>query len=389
MVDETALGYRADAPATCIVIGAGPAGLGTAAMLGRLGVPAIVLERGPALAAKWRAGYDRLAINTSSWFSYLPRRRFPRACGRWLGRDDLVAYYDAYAAEFRLDIRTNVEVLRIDRGGDGWCLTTTDGELWAKTAVVATAKDHTPVIPDWPGLERYTGRLLHASEYHNAEPYAGRRAVVVGAGNSALDIAMDLLEGGAATVDMAIRTPPNLARREVAGLPSDLFTVLSRRLPDRTIDSAARFVQRIAFGDLAAEGMPVPDEGPATRIRKRGQIPTVAYGSFGRALKAGDIRIVAAVESFDEAGPALADGRRLEADVVVAATGYRSGLGPLVGHLGILGDRDRPLAHGRHTHPAAPGLRFVGFTDALSGNFREMRIDAQRTAKAIAAELRS
>ena len=163
-----------------VVIGGGPAGLATAATLRRHGVEAVVLER-DAIAASWRRHYDRLHLHTVRWLSNLPGYRFSRSHGRWVSRDGVVRYLERYARHHDLDVRTGVEVERLDRDGDGegWLLETAGGTLHARYVVVATGYNHTPVLPDWPGGESFTGELIHGQDYRNAEPYAGRDAGVV------------------------------------------------------------------------------------------------------------------------------------------------------------------------------------------------------------------
>ena len=368
----------------CIVIGAGPAGLASAAMLAEAGVESVVLERGPGVAAKWRAGYDRLQINTSAWFSHLPGARLPRRMGQWPSRDDLVAYYERYAADRRLQVVPDTEVTRIDRVPGGWQLSTPRGPRRARAVVVATSKDHSPLIPEWPGRAEFRGQLLHASSYRNAARFRGAAAMVVGAGNSAMDIALDLAEGGASAVSLAIRTPPNLFRRAILGVPSDLFAVALQPLPDSPVDAMSKRLRRLTFGDLSGYGLPIPSEGPRARLRRKGMIPIIDHGPFVTAVKQRKFEITAGVESLHRDGVRLLDGSERHADAVIAATGYGSGLELLVGHLGILDERGRPLAHGAATHHLAPSLHFIGFTDPLSGNLRQIRLDSRRIARAIA-----
>jgi putative flavoprotein involved in K+ transport len=374
----------ADGDDVCIVIGAGPAGLATAAMLGRAGVRAVVLERGQAPAASWRARYDRLRINTSAFTSFLPGMRLPVRLGRWPTRDQLVTYYERYARVRGLDIRTETSVERVDRDGGGWVVRSGRGDLRGRAVVVATGKDRVPLVPDWPGADAFAGRVLHAAYYRNAAPFEGRRVVVVGAGSSALDIVLDLMEGGAASVSLAVRTPPHLVRRSVGGVPADLIAVATHRLPRRAIDAAAEAIRRVSIGDLSAYGIAPPSDPFTSRVLDRGMIPTIDPGPFVTALKRRRITVVAPIERLEPAAALLADGTRLAVDDVVAATGYRRGLEPLVGHLGVLDPSGEPRSHAGADLPEAPGLHFVGFTDVLSGNLREIRLDARRTAAAIA-----
>ncbi|MES4904659.1 MULTISPECIES: NAD(P)/FAD-dependent oxidoreductase [unclassified Streptomyces] len=366
------------------VIGGGPGGLATAAALRERGIRAVVLEKSEAVAASWRAHYDRLHLHTTRRLSALPGLAIPRAYGRWVARDDVVRYLEQYVEHHRLEIVTGVEVSRIDRApdGEGWVLRATGGRVPSSpVVVVATGYNHTPRVPDWPGRKTYTGELLHASRYRNARPYQGRDVLVVGVGNTGAEIAVDLVEGGAARVRLAVRTVPHILRRSTAGWPAQATGILVRRLPAPLVDRAARVLNRLTMPDLTEHGLPLPETGLYTRVRQ-GAIPVQDIGLID-AVQAGKVEVVAAVESFEDDKVALADGSRISPDTVVAATGYRRGLDDLVGHLGVLDAHGKPLAHGPRTAPSAPGLHFTGYTNPISGMFRELAIDARKIARAI------
>ena len=101
------------------------------------------------------------------------------------------------------------------------------------------------------------------------------------------------------------------------------------------------------------------------------------------------VRVVPPVKRFDGADVVLAGGQRITPDAVIAATGFSRALEPLVGHLGLVGSNGRPVVHGDRTHPNAPDLYFVGYTNPISGNLREVGIDARRIAKTVAATLQA
>lgn len=367
------------------VIGGGPGGLAAAAALRARGVRAVVLEKSGSVGASWRGHYDRLHLHTTRRWSALPGLPMPRKFGRWVARDNVVRYLEKYAEHHELEVITGVEVSRIDRAADGsgWRLSASGGrELTGRAVVVATGFNHTPHLPDWPGRETFTGELLHASEYRSPAPYAGKDVLVVGVGNTGAEIAVDLVEGGASRVRLAVRTVPHIVRRSTAGWPAQATGILVRRLPVALVDRAGRLMARAAVPDLAEHGLTRPDTGLYSRV-KEGAIPVQDVGLID-AVKRGRVVPVAAVESFDEDAVALADGTRVTPDAVIAATGYRRALEPLVGHLGVLDGRGRPVVHGARTPKQAPGLYFTGFTNPISGMLRELARDAEKIAKRVA-----
>ncbi|MFE7755974.1 flavin-containing monooxygenase [Streptomyces sp. NPDC057429] len=369
------------------VIGGGPGGLAAAAALRERGVRAVVLEKSDGVAASWRGHYDRLRLHTIRRWSSLPGLPMPRRFGRWVSRDDMVRYLEKYAEHHELEVVTGVEVSRIDRAADGsgWQLSATGGRvLTGRAVVVATGFNHTPRIPDWSGRDGFTGELVHAAAYRAPAPYAGKDVLVAGIGNTGAEIAVDLVEGGASRVRIAVRTTPHIVRRSTAGWPAQATAVLVRRLPVRLVDRAGDLMCRVSVPDLSAQGLPRPDTGLYSRVRE-GAIPVQDVGLID-AVKRGRVVPVAAVESFDQDTVVLADGTRITPDVVIAATGYRRALEDLVGHLGVLDARGRPVVHGARAPEQAPGLYFTGFTNPISGMLREMALDARRIARRLAAK---
>ncbi|AGS70217.1 flavin-containing monooxygenase [Streptomyces collinus] len=370
------------------VIGAGPGGLAAAHALRSRGIRAVVLEKSDQVGSSWRRHYDRLHLHTTRRLSALPGLRMPRRFGRWVSRDDVVRYLEKYAEHHELEIVTGVEVFRIERSADGagWLLHASGGrELTGSAVVVATGYNHTPRVPDWPGFDGFGGDFTHAAHYRNAEPYAGRDVLVVGVGNTGAEIAVDLVEGGAARVRLAVRTAPHIVRRSTAGWAAQYTGVLVRRLPVRLVDRLARPLARISTPDLSAHGLARPETGLYSRVRE-GAIPVQDVGLID-AVRKGKVEVVAAVEGFEDGKVALADGSRISPDAVIAATGYVRALEGLVGHLEVLDGRGRPVVHGPRTPANAPGLYFTGFTNPISGMFRELAIDAERIAGAVARAL--
>ncbi|MFJ8362451.1 flavin-containing monooxygenase [Streptomyces sp. NPDC093984] len=392
MADSSSASPRAVVPAhedrPVYVVGGGPGGLAAAYALRAKGVRAVVLEKSDRVGASWRRHYDRLHLHTTRRLSALPGLPMPRSFGRWVSRDDVVRYLEKYAEHHQLEIVTGVEVSRIDPApdGTGWLLHATGGrELTGSAVVVATGYNHTPRVPDWPGRDAFTGELLHAGEYRNAKPYAGRDVLVVGVGNTGAEIAVDLVEGGASRVRLSVRTAPHILRRSTAGWATQYTGVLVRRLPVGLVDRLARPVTRLSVPDLSEYGLPRPGTGLYSRV-KDGSIPVQDVGLID-AVRKQRVEVVAAVEGFEGGKVLLADGSRIEPDTVIAATGYVRALEGLVGHLGVLDARGRPVVHGARTPGTAPGLYFTGFTNPISGMLRELAIDAQKIAKAVARQV--
>jgi cation diffusion facilitator CzcD-associated flavoprotein CzcO len=360
-----------------VVVGAGSAGLASAAELKRRGFSVVVIERAEEIAASWRGRYDRLRLNSSRPFSKLPRMRYARGTGIFPTRDDMVGYLQRYASRNRLDIRLGTQVERIDHRGDGWVLRTSEGDIAADQVIVAAGYANTPYIPEWPGRDRFRAPLIHAADYQNAKPFRDRDVLVVGPGCSGMEIAHELARDGAARVRLAVRTPPNMILRSPIG---PLLARALRKLPLPAADAVLRRVRLHEIGDLTEYGLPVPDEGVFSRLQRLGVAPAIVDKEVVESIKERRIEIVPGVESLDETGVALTGGTRLVPDAVIAATGYRRGLEPMVGHLGVLNERGGPRVV---EAPAAPGLRFIGYVPRPA-HLGYMGGEAKRAARAMA-----
>jgi putative flavoprotein involved in K+ transport len=362
-----------------IVIGAGPGGLAAAASLQQQGVPCTLLERASSVGAAWEGRYDSLRLHTVRWLSGLPGAPIPRRYGRWVTRDDLVTYLHDYAERNGLQPELGVEVIRIDRDGGGWRVETSEGARAAGAVVVATGYSRTPYLPDWPGRESFPGSFIHSADYREPSSYAGRRVLVVGAGNSASEIAVDLV-GAGAQVELSVRTPPNIVRRDTLGVPSQLFGIALKRAPERIMNPLGRLLRRISVPDLSDHGLPAPAGDGFTQFLRTQTVPILDHG-FVRLVRSGAITVVPAVEGFDGDTVLLADGSLRRPDAVIAATGYRPDLESMVGHLDVLDDRGVPRVHGAQTLPNAPGLYFVGIEVQLAGLIREIAREARAVAR--------
>jgi cation diffusion facilitator CzcD-associated flavoprotein CzcO len=370
-----------------VVIGAGPAGIGAALALRDAGERPLVIDRAEQVASSWRARYERLRLNTCRPFSHLPNRPFPKGTPMFPTRDQVVDHIERHAREDGIELKLATEVERIDRDGDGWIVESSDGPIRAPQVIIATGYENVPFVPDWEGREGFVGELIHSAEYRNPDPFVGRTCLVVGPGCSGMEIAYDLATGGASKVWLSARTPPNILLREgPGGLPGDMVGVALLRTPTRFADAVGRFSRRMDLGDLTEYGLPVPEEGVFSRMYRLGVAPAIVDREVIDAIKDGRIEVVRGVQSIAGSTVVLADGARIEPEVVICATGFKPGLERLVGHHGVLDDRGMPRALGERS--AAPGLRFIGYVPRPGGiGFAGKQ--AQRAAKAIVRELRA
>jgi putative flavoprotein involved in K+ transport len=176
-----------------IVVGAGSAGLAAAVALRERGFGTTIIERAASVGTSWRSRYSELRLNSWRPMSKLQGRGMPRSYGRYPHRDDVIEYLEQFTVEHYLSIRFNTRALRVDRDGDLWRLHTSARPMRCRYLVIATGWDAVPVLPAWPGRATFVPELIHSSEFRGARRYRGRDVLVVGAGNSGIDIASHLV----------------------------------------------------------------------------------------------------------------------------------------------------------------------------------------------------
>ncbi len=383
------------APLDVAIVGAGLAGLACAARLRQLGIERFaVLEQGEGVGAFWRGNYDRIRLHSP--FHDLPddgglRKRF----GMFLARDELVGYLERYARHHGLDdhlrLGQRADRVRRDGDGEGWTLDTPAGVVRSRFVVVATAYNRKPVMPALPGADQYAGRLLHSRAYRNAEPFRGQRVLVVGSGNSAAEIALDLAEGGAASVAMWIRAPRHVLSLKSMGRILRVVRLLRLGLTPQELDDGHRytrthpeFVAQAAKKDavfarfsldVSRIGLEQPDEGPASQMYRRGRVPWFDQGTLA-AIDAGRIEVVDGkhhpIESLTPEGVRFAD-RDAAYDAIVLGTGFEPGLEDILADAEKLTwwnpdmGRRMPRTDGRSRSSEEPTLFFPGFDLTVNG----------------------
>ncbi len=231
-----------------VVIGAGPAGLAVAACLAKKGIAYEVLERRDAVGSAWRSHYERLHLHTDKALSNLPFVPFARDLPTWVPRERFVEYMEAYAAAFDIEPRFGTEIVKISKAGGGFAIETTKETLHARELVMATGYNRVPSIPTFGGEATFGGPIIHSSQYKNGSAFRGKRVLVVGAGNSGAEIALDLWEHGAHP-RISIRGPIHVMPRDLFGLPIQRVTVGLRFLSAEWMDRLAAPRASLSVGD--------------------------------------------------------------------------------------------------------------------------------------------
>ncbi len=358
-----------------IVVGAGASGLAVAATLKRRGREPVVLEGAETVGATWAERYERLRLHTVRRFSGLPFYAMPRSYPRYVPKDMYARYLSDYAGRMGLAISLGQRVERIRPEGEGpaWLVETTRENWTARAVIVATGRHNAPRLPRWAGMEDFTGRVIHSHEYSSGREFAGKRVLVIGIGNSGAEIAADLVEQGAARVAVSVRTTPPITSREIAGIPVQLLGMLLMPFPARAVDRLGGLLRRVGNGDLSKYGLGKEEWGPFTARR-----PPVIDVGFLDLLKAGRIDVLPNVLHFTRAGVVVAHGVEEEFDVVVAATGYTTGLDELLAAPRALDERAYPRADG-----AYPGLYFAGYSETPRGQLFESSRGAHKLAATV------
>jgi len=358
-----------------VVIGAGPSGLATSRELSVRGVPHVVLERGATIAHTWENLYDGLVLHTGKHFSALPGMPFPKATPLFPRRRDFLDYLSRYAERFRVPVTTSAEVAAVERVASAWRVRVKGGaELASGRVVVASGIVANPIVPDIPGMSRFAGTVMHSAAYRNPQPYAAERILVVGAGNSAGEISVELANAGA-DVTVAVRNGASVVPRELLGIPIQYFGVAIGRLPRRAQRAINRATASIA-ARVRPTMLPRGSAGPCSAI------PLIGFHLVD-AIRSGRIRLKPGIQEFTGDGVRFTDGSTGAFDRVILATGYRAALGFLAGLVhtdpcGFAARRDRVISADQ------PDLYFVGHNYDTRGGLRNIAEDARRTAMLIA-----
>jgi putative flavoprotein involved in K+ transport len=343
-----------------IVIGAGQAGLATGYHLKRIGLSFVILEAGNQPTGSWPHYYDSLKLFSPARYSSLPGLPFPGDPERYACRDEVSVYLENYAHHFELPVITNARVQQVNKTNGIYYLTTVGNEQYqAHSIIVATGSFNRPHVPQFPGQDTFNGDVLHSAHYRYPLAYSGKRIVVVGAGNSAVQIAVELAQ--VTEVILTSRTPIKFQRQRILGRDVHFW------LRATGIDTLS---------------LPHWKTAPSSRS-------VLDTGVYQAAIQAGMPAYKQLFMRFTPDGVIWSDGCPELVDTVVFATGYEPNL-DFLANLGVVDSDGQPQQKAGIGKLA--GLYFVGLSgqrSIASATLRGVGADAHYIISHLARYLRT
>jgi cation diffusion facilitator CzcD-associated flavoprotein CzcO len=405
-----------DRDPTVLIVGGGQAGLATAARLTQLGVDTLIIDKHERIGDNWRKRYHALTLHNQVQVNHLPYLSFPDMWPIYIPKDKLANWFESYVDALELNYWTSAELVKgsYDESAGQWTVTLRRGdgserELRPEHIVMATGVSGIPNRPDIPTLEQFTGRVVHSSEYQDGDDWTGKRAIVIGTGNSGHDIAQDLTSSGA-HVTLVQRSPTLVVNLEpsaqlpyslycdgpsleacdliTSSMPTPLvrrahvdYTKRARELDQSLLEGLKNIGFRLDFGEdktgwqfkyLTRGGGYYFNVGCSDMLVE-GKIDLLQYDRIGE---------------FTTNGVRLDSGETLEADLIVLSTGYMrqealveklfgTDIASRVGE--IWGFGDQLELRNMYCQTGQPGLWFI------AGSLAQCRINSKYLALQIKA----
>jgi dimethylaniline monooxygenase (N-oxide forming) len=376
-------------PADICIIGAGSSGVAVAKALRDRGLSFDCIEKGSDIGGMWRyendnglsCAYKSLHIDTSRQTLGYPDFPIPADNPDFLSHRQFLCYLEAYADRFdvRSNIRFNTEAKNVEKlNGGRWRVATSDGEVRDYRAVVV-ANGHLwdPRRPSFPGT--FSGTAIHSSEYRNADPFNGKNVLVVGIGNSAVDIAVDLCKR-AESVSLSTRTGAYIMPKYMMGIPIDrwsAFFAQKLRFPTLLTRIVMARLIYLAVGNQSRFGIPKPKH-PMWREHATLSQELLPYIGHGW------IKIKLNIVNFAGNAVDFADGTRDQYDAIIYATGYKSTFPFLAPSIFSVDDGDLVDLYRRITPPAHPGLFFAGLIQPIGPTIPLVEVQARWISSTLA-----
>ncbi|KAH0923444.1 hypothetical protein HID58_023462 [Brassica napus] len=372
-----------------VIVGAGPSGLATAACLKEKGITSVLLERSNCIASLWQLKtYDRLSLHLPKQFCELPLMPFPADFPTYPTKQQFIEYLEDYARRFdiRPEFGQTVESAEFDEKLGMWRVRSVGKEgmteYVCRWLVAATGENAEPVVPRFEGMEKFaaTGVVKHTSHYKTGGDFAGKRVLVVGCGNSGMEVCLDLCNFGAQP-SLVVRDAVHVLPREMLGTSTfGLSMLLLRWLPIRLVDRFLLVVSRFILGDTTLLGLNRPRLGPLELKNLTGKTPVLDVGTLAK-IKTGDIKVCSGIRRLKRHEVEFDNGKKERFDAIILATGYKSNVPSWLKENKMFSKKDGfPIQEFPEGWRGECGLYAVGFTKrGISG----ASMDAKRIAQDI------
>ncbi|XP_012077659.1 probable indole-3-pyruvate monooxygenase YUCCA3 [Jatropha curcas] len=362
-----------------VIVGAGPSGLAVGAGLKQQGVPFIILERANCIASLWQTRtYDRLKLHLPKQFCQLPNFPFPEDFPEYPTKYQFISYLESYAKHYDITPQFNetVQSAKYDETFGLWRVKTisiitgsisTEVEYICRWLVVATGENAEKVVPEFEGVQEFGGNIMHACDYKSGQNYSGKRVLVVGCGNSGMEISLDLCNHKASP-SMVVRSSVHVLPREIFGNSTfELAVTLMNWLPLWLVDKILLILAWLILGNLEKFGLKRPFIGPLQLKNSEGKTPVLDIGALDK-IRSGQIKVVPGIKRFFNGRVELVNGEKLEIDSVILATGYRSNVPSWLRENEFFSEDGIPKNPFPNGWKGKAGLYAVGFTRrGLSG----------------------
>ena len=358
-----------------LIIGSSVSGLACAASLQKGNIEYAIIEKQNQVAWPWRNHYERLHLHTSKRFSNLPYKKFESNIPRYPARQQVIDYLENYKNTFNINPVFNTEAISIKKENGYWITETNNGAFQSIYVIMATGAYSQPRSINFIGKETFTGNIIHSCEYKSGKQFKGQKVLIVGFGNSACEIAIDLYEQGAKP-SMSVRSPVNVIPRDVFGIPVLELSLLMRKISPRIADTLIAPLMNWLVGDLKTIGLKKLSYGPLEEIRREGKIPVLDIGII-RLIRNGYIKIYDDIEIIKGETVFFKKGKKENFESIVAAIGYARSYHQIV-EVGKDQFNDLNVSVDKQKYFGKDGLYFCGFWISPTGQFREISLDAKK-----------
>ncbi|KAJ4896565.1 putative indole-3-pyruvate monooxygenase YUCCA10 [Raphanus sativus] len=314
-----------------LIVGAGPAGLATSVCLNQHSIPNIILEKEDIHASLWKKrAYERLKLHLAKNFCQLPYMPHGSDVPTFMSKDLFIEYLDAYVTRFDIKPRYNcaVKFSTFEVSNNKWRveaenIVTGETEVyWSEFLVVATGENGDGNIPTVKGIDTFPGEIVHSSMYKSGRDFKGQNVLVVGGGNSGMEISFDLCNFDANTT-VLVRTPRHILTKEEVYLGMSLLKYCPVKMVD-TLVMAVSTARSFMYGDLSKYGLFRPKQGPFATKLFSGKAPVIDVGTVQKICD-GKIQVInGGIRSIQEKTLTFENGKKQDFDVIVFATGYKS-----------------------------------------------------------------